>query len=207
MNTKVIKQSDPQSSEIAKMVLMAGGVVAIPTDTVYGIACHVYMRESIQRLYAIKERDRMKAIPVLIGSMEHIPIVAADFPLAAQTLAEHFWPGALTIVLNKNPELPTELTNYSTVGLRMPNHFWLISLMQSCGPLATTSANISGQNSLRDAQDVLDALKGRIDLLIDGGICKGGFPSSVIDCTVSPVKVLREGSVTEQAILRELTKR
>ena len=207
MNTKVIKQSDPQSSEIAKMVLMAGGVVAIPTDTVYGIACHVGMRESIQRLYAIKERDRMKAIPVLIGSMEHISEVAADFPLTAQTLAEHFWPGALTIVLKKNPALPIELTNYSTIGLRMPNHHWLNSLMQSCGPLATTSANISGQPSLRDAQDVLDALKSRIDLLIDGGICKGGIPSSVIDCTVSPVKVLREGSVTEQAVLRELTKK
>lgn len=207
METKVIRQSNPQSTEIARDFLLAGGVVAVPTDTVYGIACLVDKRESIQRLYAIKERNRIKAIPVLVGSLEQISQVAASVPSAAQMLSDYFWPGALTLVLKKHPDLPIELTSYSTVGLRMPNYEWLRSLLQSCGPLATTSANISGQPSLSDAQEVLNALNGRVNLLIDGGTCVGGIPSTVIDCTLTPVKILREGEIPEQAIRRVLAMR
>lgn len=204
METSVIKQSNPQSEELALEVLQSGGVIAIPTDTVYGIACLVNKRESIRRLYAIKERELVKAIPVLIGTLEQTSNIAAIFPPAAYTLSRHFWPGALTLVVNKHPDLPFELTGYPTVGIRMPDHKWLRSLIQSCGPLAATSANISDQPSLSNAQAVLEELDGRVDLLINGGTCAGGIPSTVIDCTVSPVKVLRIGGISKPSIYRIL---
>jgi len=204
METSVIEQSNPQSTEIAQGILEACGIIAIPTDTVYGIACLVNKRESIQRLYAIKERDLIKAIPVLIAKLEQIPSITASFPTTANTLSQHFWPGALTLIVNKHPDLPLELTSYPTVGIRMPDHDWLRSLMRSCGPLAATSANISGQPSLTTAQEVLEKLSGRVDLLINGGTCVGGIPSTVIDCTLSPVKVLREGGIPEPAIRKVL---
>ena len=200
METSVIEQSNPQSLKFAQEVLQAGGVIAIPTDTVYGIACLVKKRESIRRLYTIKQRELIKAIPVLIGTLEQTSNITSSFPTAANTLSQHFWPGALTLVMNKHPDLPFELTSYPTVGIRMPDHDWLRLLMQSCGPLAATSANISGQPSLLTAQEVLNELDGRVDLLVDGGVCAGGIPSSVIDCTLSPVKVLREGGIPEPAI-------
>ena len=200
METSVIEQSNPQSAKFAQEVLQAGGVIAIPTDTVYGIACLVNKRESIQRLYTIKQRELIKAIPVLIGTLDQTSNITSNFPTTAYALSQHFWPGALTLVMNKHPDLPFELTSYPTVGIRMPDHDWLRLLMQSCGPLAATSANISGQPSLPTAHEVLDELSGRVDLLIDGGICAGGIPSTVIDCTLSPVKVLREGGIPEPAI-------
>ncbi|MCD6577755.1 MAG: threonylcarbamoyl-AMP synthase [Anaerolineaceae bacterium] len=202
METRVIEQSNPQSFNIAEEVLRAGGVIAIPTDTVYGIACLVNKRDSILSLYAIKEREHIKAIPILIGKLEQTVNISTNFSSAATILSQHFWPGALTLVINKHPDLLSEISIYPTVGIRMPDHDWLRSLMQSCGPLAVTSANISGQPNLSTAQDVLEALNGRIDLLIDGGTCTGGIPSTVIDCTLSPVKVLRVGSIPELAIHR-----
>ena len=204
METSVIEQSNPQSTEFAQEVLQAGGVIAIPTDTVYGIACLVNKRESIQRLYAIKERELIKAIPVLIGTLEQISHITASFSSSAYILSQHFCPGALTLVINKHPDLPFELTSYPTVGVRMPDHNWLRSLLRSCGPLAATSANISGHPSLTSAQEVLDELSDRVALLIDGGTCAGGIPSTVIDCTLSPVKILREGGISEPVIRRVL---
>jgi len=204
MGISVIEQSNPQSEKLALEVLRAGGVIAIPTDTVYGIACLVNKRDSIRRLYAIKEREHVKAIPVLIGTIEQTSNIAAIFPPSAYALSQHFWPGALTLVLNKHPDLPFELTVYPTVGIRMPDHKWLRLLIQVCGPLAATSANISNQPSLSNAQAVLEELDGRIDLLIDGGACAGGIPSTVIDCTVSPVKVLREGGIRKSSIRKVL---
>ncbi len=204
MEPSVIEQSNPQSYEFTQEVLQSGGVIAMPTDTVYGIACLINKRNSIKRLYAIKERELIKAIPVLIGTLEQISSIAASFPSTAYALSQHFWPGALTLILNKHSNIPYELTSYPTVGVRMPDHDWLRSLMQSCGPLAATSANISGQPSLSSAQEVLEKLGSRVDLLIDGGTCAAGIPSTVIDCTLSPVKVLREGAIPESAIRRVL---
>lgn len=204
METRVIEQSNPQSTEIAQGILETCGIIAIPTDTVYGIACLVNEQQSIQRLYAIKERELIKAIPVLIGTLEQISSIAASFPSTANTLSQHFWPGALTLIVNKHPDLPLGLTSFPTVGIRMPDHDWLRLLIRSCGPLATTSANISGRPSLTTAQEVLGELSGRVDLLIDGGTCVGGIPSTVIDCTLSPVKILREGGIPEPAIRKVL---
>ena len=107
------------------------------------------------------------------------------------------------MILEKHHTLPSALTIYETVGVRMPDHDWLRKLITTCGPLAVTSANISGQPSLSSADDVLNALQGRIDLLVDGGSCSGGVPSTVIDCTTHPIKILREGAISA-AVLQSM---
>ncbi|MDO9545309.1 MAG: L-threonylcarbamoyladenylate synthase [Pelolinea sp.] len=200
METIVFKQSNDQSISKAKSILQSGGVIAVPTDTVYGIACLVSDPNSIQLLYSIKERDLLKAIPVLIGALDQISNISKDLPESAHILAHNFWPGALTLVVNKHHNLPQELTTFPTVGVRMPNHNWLRQLMDLCGPLAVTSANMSGEPSLATAHEVLDALSGKVDLLIDGGTCEGGIPSTVVDCTQSPIKILREGGIAKNMI-------
>ena len=205
MASVVIEQFNPASLSTAKSSLLSGGVIAIPTDTVYGIACLVDNPKSIKRLYSIKERDLLKAIPVLIGALNQIQNITLDFPESAHILSQHFWPGALTLIIKKHPRLPIELTTHPTVGVRMPNHDWLRKLMDECGPLAVTSANMSGDPSLTNSSKVLDVLGEKIDLLIDGGSCEGGVPSTVVDCTRSPVKVLREGGIANNIIYDTLT--
>ncbi|MDK2979912.1 MAG: L-threonylcarbamoyladenylate synthase [Chloroflexota bacterium] len=201
MKTRIISQSDPQAAEAALAIIRAGGVVAVPTDTVYGIACAVDNPNAIRQLYRIKERDALKAIPVLVGEQAQLDRLTSEFSAAARKLAERYWPGALTLIVAKHAGLPEELTLYPTVGLRMPNYEWLLDLMRVCGPLATTSANMSGAPSPATAQEVLEQLEGRVELIIDGGRCEGGIPSTVVDCSQMPVKILREGGIAAADIL------
>jgi len=191
---------DQGVADAAFTCLENGGVVGIPTDTVYGIACKVTDENCIRRLYKIKERDQLKAIAVLIGSLDQISQLSDQVTPASKKLMNAFWPGALTIIMPKKPSLPSSLTQYPTVGVRMPAHPWLNELMEKTGPLAATSANISGQPSLATAGDVLESLDGRIDLLIDGGRCEGGVASTVVDCTASSLKILRPGAISEKDI-------
>jgi len=204
MVTQIIKESSAKSVQKALAALRNGEVIAVPTDTVYGIACLVNNKTCIQRLYAIKERDKLKAIPVLIGSPDQVKQVADGFQKDALTLADTFWPGALTLIVKKHGSLPEELTIYDTVGVRMPDHTWLRSLILYSGPLAATSANISGEPSLSTAEDVLQSLGGKIDLLIDGGSCPGGISSTVVDCSTETVEILREGGIPKKDILSAL---
>jgi L-threonylcarbamoyladenylate synthase len=200
MQTVVINQTHKHAIIKAHSILTAGGVIAIPTDTVYGIACMINNPSGIKRLYSIKERDLLKAIPVLIGSIAQAQMITQDFSDSAKILAHHLWPGALTLVVNKHQNLPAILSTYPTVGVRMPDHNWLRKLMDVSGPLAVTSANISGKPSLASADQVLESLGGKIDLLIEGGTCKEGIPSTVVDCTMTPVNILRSGNITKESI-------
>lgn len=201
MNTKIILQDDPDTRPTVLDAIRNGKVVAFPTDTVYGIACAVDHPGAIAQMYTIKERDALKAIPVLVGDLNQLAQIAAGFDEKAKSIAEHFWPGALTIVVRKNPTLPQELTTYPTVGIRMPDYDWLLDLMRTCGPLAATSANLSGAANPTSAQEVLAQLDGRIELIVDGGICAGGIPSTVVDCSQEPIKILREGGISSASIL------
>ena len=205
LSTKIILQSDTQSGAAALDFIRNGGIVALPTDTVYGLACAVDNPQAIQQLYKIKERDALKAIPVLIGDLSQIKTLASNFNQEAMLLAEHFWPGALTIIVDKNSALPPELTSYTTVGIRMPAHDWLRGLIRQSGPLAATSANLSGAASPATAQEVLAQLNGRIELIIDGGECKGGIPSTIVDCSQSSPKILREGGISVEQITNQFT--
>lgn len=205
MKTKIIPQSDAQSSATALETIRNGGVVALPTDTVYGIACAVTHPAAIKQLYAIKERDALKAIPVLVGDLQQVEKLTANFTKQAERLSKELWPGALTIIVPKAEHLPVELSAYDTVGIRMPDHDWLRELMLLSGPLAATSANLSGAPSPATAKEVLAQLDGRIELIVDGGECKGGIPSTVVDCSRPEIKILREGGISPERIYNLLS--
>jgi len=118
----------------------------------------------------------------------------------ARKLIKHFWPGGLTIVVPKKKDLPELLSAGSSIGIRMPNHNIALELLNKFGPLATTSANLSGKNNPHNAGDVLNQLNGRVPLILDGGRCPGGVPSTVVDCSTDEVRILRPGAISHEAI-------
>ena len=196
MNTTRLLASDPSAIQAALDVLRRGGLVAFPTDTVYGVAADAFSSTAIDRLYEAKGRDATKAIPVLLGDLDALTRVAAALPPHAYRLAHAFWPGALTLVVASHPSLPANLSQDPTVGVRMPDHPLALALLRLFGPLATTSANLSGGPHPLTAQDVLAQLDGRIELLLDGGACPGGLPSTVVDATQPRLSILREGPIS-----------
>jgi L-threonylcarbamoyladenylate synthase len=200
VKTEVLPAADPEAIRRAAELLRRGGLVAFPTDTVYGVGAPVFAGEAVARLYTLKARPLEKAIAVLIGSVAEVTSLAASAPPAAERLATVFWPGALTLVVPKRAEVPEEVSPHGTVGVRMPDHPAALALLRAAGPLATTSANWSGEASSVTATGVLAALDGRIDLLLDGGQTPGNLPSTVLDCTASPPRVLRQGPISEAAI-------
>jgi len=201
MFTRLIPTSSPNAWGAALDVLRRGGLVAFPTDTVYGVAALISDAAAIDRLYQAKERSTNKAIAVLVGELTQVEQVAAQFPARARRLAERYWPGALTLVVPRHPALPANLSPTPTIGVRMPDHAFARALLRMSGPLATTSANLSGGPNPRDAQEVLEQLDGRIELVVDGGPAPGGVPSTVVDCTGADLVILRQGAIPGDKIL------
>jgi L-threonylcarbamoyladenylate synthase len=201
MKTNLVPASSPSAMTAALEVLRGGGLVAFPTDTVYGVAALITDAAAIERLFLAKERSTQKAIAVLIGDLAQIEMVAAQIPARARRLAERFWPGALTLVVPRHAGLPVNLSPTATIGVRMPDHAFARELLRLAGPLATTSANLSGGPNPRDAQEVMAQLDGRIELVIDGGAAPGGVPSTVVDCTGEELSILREGAISKESIL------
>lgn len=202
METQVLPIQDPGAVAKALEVLNSGGLVAFPTDTVYGVAALAFDPAGIERIYEAKGRDMAKAIPILVGSTDQLPRVTRLLTPSAQALAAHFWPGALTLVVPKHPDLPENLSQTPTVGVRMPDYPFTLDLLVQSGPLAVTSANLSGQENPRTAGDVLWQLGGRIELILDGGPTPGGVPSTVVDCTGVDPKILRQGAIPAEEIAR-----
>lgn len=205
MKTKVIKISEPEALQTALDVFSAGGLVAFPTDTVYGVGTPVKNSAGIERLYEAKAREASKAIAVLLGSVAQLDLLTTGLPHLARRLAEQFWPGALTLVVPRHPDLPQNLSPFPTVGVRMPDHDFARALMEAAGPLATSSANLSGGENALTARQVLEQLDGRIELVLDGGPVLGGVPSTVVDCTQTPPRVLRQGAISEEEILSRIS--
>jgi L-threonylcarbamoyladenylate synthase len=195
MKTFLLSCDEEGAIERALRVLAAGGLVAFPTDTVYGLGADLAKPEAVERLYLSKGRERQKAIAVLIASMEDLGRVAKDPPQAALRLASHFWPGALTLILAAQPHLGSSISPNATVGVRVPDHAVARALLSAFGPLAVTSANPSGAANARTAQEVVSTLGGKIDLILDGGKTPGGRPSTVVDCTATELRILREGPI------------
>ena len=131
--------------------------------------------------------------------------VGMNIPEVAYKLASRFWPVPLTVLIPKKPTLPESVSATSTVGVRVPDHEVARALLRAAGPMAVTSANISGQPSPSTAEEVFDQLGGRIDLIIDGGKTPGGVPSTVVDCTRSQIKILREGPITLEELKTKLS--
>jgi L-threonylcarbamoyladenylate synthase len=195
-NTVILSTQHPQALSAALNVIALGGLIVFPTDTLYGLAADPTNPQAIKDIYTAKERSIEKAIPILIGSIDHFDLITYEADPKIIKLATHFWPGALTLVLKKKPGLPMELSQTETLGIRMPAHPFALSLLQKTGPLATTSANLSGAPDPLSAGEVLLQLDGRIDLILDGGMTAGGKASTVVDCTGRELVILREGPVT-----------
>jgi len=204
METILLPAENLDAIPRALQIIRQGGVVAFPTDTVYGIGVSVFSSECIEKLFIAKGRDAAKAIPVLVGDLAQLDLVAASVSEAALRLAQRFWPGPLTLVVRRHPSLPRVLSPLPTVGVRMPDHPIALTLLRQSGPLATTSANLSGGPDPSSAQDVLAQLSGRIDLVLDGGTCPGGVPSTVVDCTSSDLRLLRPGPLSLEDLKQAL---
>ena len=181
-------------------MLVDGGVIAIPTDTVYGIAVRAFDEGGIDQLFRIKGRAMQKAVAVLIGDMSQVALLSPAVSERSKKLMSAFWPGALTIVLPKSDSLPANLSPFPTIGIRMPDHDFARELMKCCGPLAATSANLSGGEDSLTANDVLSQLAGRIELVLDGGPTPGSMPSTVVDCTGDIPVILRQGGISAQSV-------
>jgi L-threonylcarbamoyladenylate synthase len=201
MKTNLLPATASATIPRALEVLRAGGLVAFPTDTVYGVGSLAFDDQAVESIYAAKDRPIEKAIPILVGDWGDVEKVALHIPGTARMLASHFWPGPLTILVPKKLELPKAVSATSTVGVRMPDHDTARALLRAAGPMAVTSANISGEASPTTAEEVLAQLNGRIELIIDGGKTPGGIPSTVVDCSTEEIKVLREGPITEEQLL------
>jgi L-threonylcarbamoyladenylate synthase len=200
MNTQILSTSDTKALEISKTILLTGGLVAFPTDTVYGLGCLVHNNKAIDRLYEVKERSQSKAIAVLIGDLADLQQLTVSVPPLAASLAQRFWPGALTLIFPIHPDLPQNLSPFPTIGIRMPDHSFARDLLRLMGPLATTSANISGKENPTTAEEVFTQLDGRIELILDGGKTPGGVPSTVVDCTTPEPRILRTGAFTAETL-------
>jgi L-threonylcarbamoyladenylate synthase len=205
MKTLIIPANSPDVMPQARAVLNKGGLVAFPTDTVYGVGTMVFDGPAVESIYRAKDRPIEKAIPVLIGDAEDMEKVGMNIPETAYRLAARFWPGPLTVVIPKKPTLPESVSATATVGVRVPDHEVARALLRAAGPMAVTSANISGQPSPSTAEEVFAQLGGRIDLIIDGGKTPGGVPSTVIDCTENDLKILRAGPISLEAIRAKLS--
>ena len=196
METLTLNILDPQAIPTAKSILDKGGLIAFPTDTIYGVAADPFNPEAIQRIYTAKERPDEKALPVLIGNLDQLENLVLFIDERLRRIANTFWPGTLTLILPKSARVPTDLTPYPTIGVRMPNLAFTLALLNETGPLATTSANISGGPNPVDAASVMAQLGGRIDLILDGGPTPGPTASTVADLSGPEISILRQGPIT-----------
>jgi len=201
-DSEVIKMNHAEVFDRAISILKSGGLIALPTDTVYGLAADPWNGEAISQLFKVKSRSELESIPVLLRGVAAIDEIAMDVPGRVRTIAEKFWPGPLTIVVRRKSDLPSEISATDTIGVRAPDHEFAMALLKMYGPIAATSANLSGQPAATSAEQVASSLSGMIDLIVDGGKSAGGVSSTVVDFTANPPVLLREGPISLESVLR-----
>ena len=192
---------DDEGIEQASKIIEDGGIVVFPTDTVYGIGCNPYNKESAKKVYEIKSRDFSKPFPVLVYSKE-IASKIAEFDEISEKLVEKFWPGQLTILLKLKDEKLKESLNLSDkIALRVPNHKCTLALLEKCHYLIGTSANVSGQPSFFDPDECIKSVE-NYDVFVDGGTITSKGESSIIQIEDGEIKIIREGSLSKEEILK-----
>ena len=195
--------SDPGAVDEAVRLLRAGEVVAVPTDTVYGVAVDPMQPGAADRLFVAKDRPRDVQLPVLVGDAADLAgLVEGEVDVFARRLVDRFWPGALTIVLPRRADLRgLDLGgDATTIGVRCPDHRLVRDLCRQVGPLATTSANRHKEPTPPDAEGVAAALGEGVALVLDGGTCEGA-PSTVVSVLGEEVTILREGRISAEQLL------
>lgn len=207
MDTKIIR--DPHDIPIASEAIKAGGFAAVPTETVYGLCVNGLDEGAVQALYEIKGRPEVKPLSLMVPGAEAMDLYCENVPDAARDLAEMFWPGPLTLVLKAKDCVPAIVrAGGETVGLRCPDHDLTLALLRDCAlPLAGPSANPSGQPSPKNAEAVLRYFDGQIETVLDGGECRLGTESTLLDMSQAPYRVLRQGALSRETIAAALRSR
>lgn len=201
LKSSIFEDAMENQVELAIEVLKKGGIVAFPTDTVYGIGGNSFIEQAVAKVYQIKQRPRHLALPLLISSKPDLERVARVVPEVAWRLADRFLPGGLTLVLKKAAVVPDIVAPGDTVAVRIPDHPIPIALIRGLGaPLIGTSANPSGGAIAVTAQQVWAQLGNKVDLIVDGGRCRWGVESTVVDVSGEFPRVLREGVVSRREI-------
>lgn len=203
MKTEIIRDNTDAAAEI----ILHGGVVAVPTETVYGLAANGLDSGAVKKIYELKGRPANKPLSLLVPDTQALGRLCCDVPRQALALAEKFWPGPLTIVLPATPEVPeTVRAGGDTVGLRCPDHPLTLQLLRRAGvPLAAPSANPSGREGPLTALQVVAYFDGKLEAIIDGGPCSVGMESTIIDMSSAPYKILRRGALSESEIAAALS--
>lgn len=199
MRTIMLDVDDNGVVEHTASLLRAHKLVAFPTDTVYGLGALAFEANDVAALYEAKERLPDKAIAVLLADASMADQVAENYSSTVRRLMREFWPGAMTLILPKRSNVPSVLSNNSTIGVRVPKLKLMRRLLELTGPLAVTSANRAGRASPRSAPEVLEQLDGRIHAILDGGQTPG-LPSTVLDCAQTPPAIVRAGPISEEQV-------
>lgn len=201
METIIIRNE----SGIAPEIIKNGGLVAVPTETVYGLAASGLDSDAVAKIYEVKNRPEVKPISLLVSGMEDVEKFCKDIPKEAYIMAEKFWPGPLTMILWRKPTVPDIVTSGGeTVGVRCPDHKVTLDIIRKAGvPLAAPSANLSGCPSPKNLEQVLEYFDGKIECAVDGGECSVGIESTIVDMTQEIPKILRMGGLSKERILEE----
>ena len=203
---RMVTQEEEQAYKEAAQILKNGGLVAFPTETVYGLGGNALDEAAAKHIYAAKGRPSDNPLIIHIGGQEALEVLAKDIPQVAWTLAEAFWPGPLTMVLKKQEIVPYGTTGgLETIAIRMPNHPVALRLIRESGVyIAAPSANTSGRPSPTLAEHVYEDLNGRIDMILDGGMVQVGIESTIIDLTEEIPVILRPGCITQEMITEKI---
>jgi len=203
MNTQYLSASDPQTPEIAAQIIKKGGLVAIPTETVYGLGANGLDEQAVASIFAAKGRPQDNPLILHVAEPEQVEQFCHSIPEQAYALMRKFWPGPLTIVLHARDIVPRRTTGgLSTVAVRCPDSDVTRAIIRLSGvPIAAPSANLSGKPSTTTAQHVLHDHGGRIDAVVDGGPCRVGVESTIVDLTEERPRLLRPGGITPQQLI------
>lgn len=183
----------------ASRVLQNDGVIGYPTETVYGIGSNIFSHKGVEKIYSLKNRDHSKTLIVIAADVLQISDLVAEIPESAEKLIENFWPGPITIVFNASDGLrKSAFRRAKTIAIRIPDCAICLSLIKTCGfPIVSTSANRSGEEPATTAKEVFEIFGDQLDLIIDGGQTPSRTPSTVLDITRSPVRIIREGAISK----------
>lgn len=210
MQTEILKinSTNPEPELIQKCVniLKNGGSIVYPTETLYGLGVDVLNSDACSNVFVIKNRDNKKPLIVHISNIDNINLVAVDIPKKAFDLMNKYWPGPLTIVLKKNDNISDIVSSgFNTVGVRIPNNKIELEIIKKFNsPITGTSANLSGNDGIIDPKIAFKELNGKVDIVIDGGVCDFGIPSTIVDFSSGEIKLIREGAIRYNDILKFL---
>ncbi|MCG8605857.1 threonylcarbamoyl-AMP synthase [bacterium] len=203
MRTLRVNPANLKAEDLAPVleVLRDGGVIAYPTETVYGLGADMYSKTAVQKIFRLKQRDSSKPISVMIGSKQMTGQLCQKIPKYVEELMRRYWPGPLTLVMRAAANVPEQVLSDGKIGLRMPDHPVTLALMKVWdSPITSTSANVSGRHPLTRAEEVVKTFQFGIELVIDAGENPAQIPSTVIDVSSSRPRILRQGAITQNQI-------